>query len=77
MIFETSQPLNFCYSCVVNKPRVWLDQTLLWCQQEIQSEWRWQLVRPSDDKELGVYKFYFSDQRDLLAFVLKKEANHV
>jgi hypothetical protein len=75
MIFEPDQSNDFLYSCIVNKPRVWLDQTLSWCQQEIQFEWRWQLVRPSNDKELGVYKFYFSDQRDLLAFVLMKETD--
>jgi hypothetical protein len=60
---------------VVNQHRTWLDQTLSWCQQEIKQEWKWQLLKPSDDKELGIYKFYFSTQSDLVAFMLINEKN--
>jgi hypothetical protein len=63
---------NLNFSCVVNKPRGWLDQTLVWCQQEIKSEWRWQMIRSSDNQHPGVYKFYFSNEKDLLTFIISK-----
>jgi len=63
---------NLNFSCVVNKPWGWLDQTLLWCQQEIKSEWRWQLIQTSDSNKPGIYKFYFSSEQDLLTFVISK-----
>lgn len=71
-MFDKHNIENLNFSCVVNKPRHWLDATLVWCQQELTSEWRWQLIQPADDHSPGIYKFYFSSEHDFVAFVIAK-----
>jgi len=62
---------SFRYSREIDKPFGKLDQIVDWCKQETRDEWRWQLVEVSSDLRPGRYIFYFDDERDLLAFVMK------
>ena len=62
---------SFRYSREINKPFGKLDQIVDWCKQETRDEWRWQLVEVRSDLRPGRYIFYFDDERDLLAFVMK------
>jgi hypothetical protein len=48
-----------------------LESVLAWCKHELRDEWRWQLVEMSSDIKPGRYLFFFDDERDYLAFVLK------
>ena len=38
---------------------------------KLRSDWRWQLLEISSDRKPGRYIFYFDDERDYLAFVMK------
>jgi hypothetical protein len=44
---------------------------LNWCKSELRGEWRWQLLEMSSAIKPGRYIFYFDDERDYLAFVMK------
>lgn len=58
------------FSCVVDRPFGWLDLALAWCRDEIHAEWRWSLVEASSYSTNGIYRFYFSNLQDLVAFTL-------
>ena len=48
-----------------------IEHVLNWCKSELRSDWRWQLLEMSSDRKPGRYMFYFDDERDYLAFVMK------
>jgi hypothetical protein len=48
-----------------------LEPVLDWCKGELQGEWRWQLVDMSSDIRPGRYIFYFDDEAEYLAFLMK------
>jgi len=48
-----------------------VEQVLDWCKRELTDDWRWQLKEVSTYTRNGEYIFYFDDERDYLAFVLK------
>ena len=48
-----------------------IEHVLNWCKSELRSDWRWQLLEMSSDSKPGRYIFYFDDERDYLAFVMK------
>jgi hypothetical protein len=48
-----------------------IEHVLNWCKSELRSDWRWQLLEMSSDIKPGRYMFYFDDERDYLAFVMK------
>lgn len=58
------------FSCVKIQPFGWLDRALHWCRKETQAEWKWSLIESSSDTTHGIYKFYFKDFQDLVAFNL-------
>jgi len=58
------------FSCVVSRPFGWLDMALEWCRNEIQAEWRWSMIETSSHSTNGIYRFYFSNLQDLVAFNL-------
>ena len=47
-----------------------LDTVLDWCRQELAYDWRWQLI-DANTQQPGHYVFYFDNERDFLAFVMK------
>ena len=53
--------------------RAWggLEPILEWCKSELCHEWRWQLVDMSSDIRPGRYIFYFDDEAEYLAFLIK------
>ena len=63
--------LSFPYAREVHKPYGQLDNVLAWCRTELASDWRWQLIRTSTDREPGRYIFYFDAERDYFAFTLQ------
>ena len=73
MIAKTHQRTkdSFTFVCEIIKPYGHLDRILNWCKLELQGDWRWDLVSPSNDQNPGRYVFYFDDERDALAFNLK------
>jgi len=48
-----------------------IEHVLDWCKSELRSDWRWQLLEISSERKPGRYIFYFDDERDYLAFVMK------
>ena len=62
---------SFNHAQEIIKPFGMIEQVLDWCKHELRDEWRWQLVEMSSDIKPGRYLFFFDDERDYLAFVLK------
>jgi hypothetical protein len=48
-----------------------IEHVLNWCKSELRGDWRWQLLEISSALKPGRYMFYFDDERDYLAFVMK------
>lgn len=48
-----------------------VDAVISWCREECQGDWRWQIIDTSSDIRPGRYIFYFDDEKDCCAFVLK------
>ena len=48
-----------------------IETVLDWCKSELTNDWRWQLIEMSSDIKPGRYCFYFDDERDYLAFLMK------
>lgn len=62
---------SFEHAIRVQRPFGWVDTAIKWCREEMQGEWRWQLVSVSTDYAPGEYIFYFDSDRDYCAFCLK------
>jgi len=62
---------SFRYAQEIIKPFGAIETVLSWCKSEIIGEWRWQLIEMSSDIKPGRYCFFFDDERDCLAFVMK------
>jgi hypothetical protein len=69
VVYRTRESFNHAQEIV--KPFGVLEQVLDWCKNELRDEFRWQLVEMSSDIKPGRYIFFFDDERDYLAFVLK------
>jgi hypothetical protein len=69
LTFRTRESFNHAQEIV--KPFGMIEQVLDWCKHELRAEWRWQLITMSSDIAPGRYIFFFDDERDYLAFVLK------
>lgn len=66
------QRQQFKHAIEVVKPFGVLDSVIDWCKTEMRDPtWRWQLLQPSNDREPGRYIFYFNNERDYCAFLLK------
>lgn len=68
---NTRERESFSYAKEISKPFGILEQVLDWCKSELVEDWRWQLVDISSDARPGRYIFYFDNERDYLAFLLK------
>jgi hypothetical protein len=62
---------SFNHALEIVKPFGVIEHVLNWCKSELRSDWRWQLLEISSDRKPGRYIFYFDDERDYLAFVMK------
>ena len=62
---------SFPYAREISKPFGALDPVIRWCKDELQEDWRWQMVEMSNDQRPGRYIFYFDSDRDCAAFTLK------
>jgi hypothetical protein len=62
---------SFHHAVEITKAFGVIETVLNWCKSELLGEWRWQLVEMSSDIKPGRYCFFFDDERDYLAFVMK------
>lgn len=62
---------SFPYAREISKPWGGLESVLAWCKQELEEDWRWQMVEMSTNLRPGRYIFYFDSDRDCCAFTLK------
>jgi hypothetical protein len=62
---------SFSHAIEILKPYGYLDNVLKWCKNELDHDWRWQMVEMSTDLRPGRYIFYFDNERDCFAFTLK------
>ena len=62
---------SFDHAHEIVKPFGVIEHVLNWCKVELRGEWRWQLIEMSSDIKPGRYIFYFDDERDYLAFLMK------
>jgi hypothetical protein len=62
---------SFRHAQEISKEFGVLEHVLDWCKEELSAEFRWQLIEVSSDRRSGRYIFYFDDERDYLAFLMK------
>jgi hypothetical protein len=62
---------SFNHAHEIVKPFGVIETVLNWCKSELAGEWRWQLLEMSSDRKPGRYMFYFDNERDYLAFIMK------
>jgi hypothetical protein len=62
---------SFSHAQEIQKSFGLIEKVLDWCKDELVGEWRWQLIEISSDQRPGRYCFFFDNERDYLAFVLK------
>ena len=48
-----------------------IDGVVDWCKQELSPVWKWQILTSSSTNTPGVYAFFFSNDADFFAFILK------
>lgn len=71
------KPLNsrdresFKHAHIITKNFGVIEEVLGWCKSELQFEWRWQLIEVSSESRPGRYGFYFDNELDYFAFLLK------
>jgi len=63
---------SFNHAVEIHQPFGGLDSVIAWCKEaDMTGEWRWQLIQVSTDHTDGRYIFYFDNERDYCAFLLK------
>ena len=62
---------SFKHSQEIAKPFGTIELVLDWCKKELSGDWRWQLIEVSAAHKPGRYIFYFDQERDYFAFVIK------
>ena len=62
---------SFNHAAEITKSFGVLEEVLNWCKENLRDEWRWQLVEMSSDIKPGRYIFYFDNDLDYFAFLLK------
>ena len=62
---------SFHHAKTIEKPFGVIETVLDWCKSELVGDWRWQLIEVSSDTRPGRYCFFFDDERDYLAFLMK------
>lgn len=62
---------DFGFACEISKSWGSLEPIIGWCKQELGQNWGWQIVENSGSATPGRYIFYFNDEKDYFAFVLK------
>jgi len=63
---------SFNHAVEIHQPFGGLDSVIAWCKEaDMAGEWRWQLIQVSTDHTDGRYIFYFDNERDYCAFLLK------
>ena len=62
---------SFDHAQEIVKPFGVIEHVLNWCKIELRGEWRWQLIEMSSDIKPGRDCFFFDDERDYLAFLMK------
>ena len=62
---------SFHHAQEIIKPFGVIETVLAWCKSECKHDWRWQLIEMSSDIKPGRYCFFFDNERDYLAFIMK------
>jgi len=62
---------SFHHAHEIVKPFGVIETVLNWCKKELRGEWRWQLIEVSSDIKPGRYCFFFDDERDYCAILMK------
>jgi hypothetical protein len=62
---------SFHYAREIEKPFGVIENVLNWCKSELRGDWRWQLLQTSSDLKPGRYCFFFDDEKDYCAFLMK------
>jgi len=62
---------SFHHAREIVKPFGVIEHVLNWCKSELQGEWRWQLLEMSSDIKPGRYCFFFDEEKDYCAFLMK------
>lgn len=68
---NSRQADSFKYHCQIYKPFGGLDHCLDWCKKELKKDWRWELIDVSTDQRPGCYNFYFDNEKEFLAFIMR------
>lgn len=70
-MIDVRDPGSFAYAKEIVKPFGAIEGILDWAKSEFVGEFRWQLCEVSSQHRPGRYIFYFDNERDYLAFLLK------
>ena len=62
---------GFRYAINIERPAGKVDAIVQWCTLNFDDNWRWQICRSSSATFPGNYTFFFNNNVDYMAFVLK------
>lgn len=62
---------GFSFAKEIKLPFGKLDEAIAFCKQGKDDSWRWQLREPSSNNQPGSYIFYFNNEQDYCAFLMR------
>jgi hypothetical protein len=62
---------GFSHAIAIERNSGEVDSVILWCKTNFEDTWRWQICRSSSPRQPGHYTFFFNNNSDYMAFVLK------
>tara|TARA_B100000497_G_C7496568_1_gene303520 strand:- start:140 stop:379 length:240 start_codon:yes stop_codon:yes gene_type:complete len=62
---------GYPYAKTLYLPTGKIDAVVDWCKQELSPGWKWQILTSSSTDKPGVYAFFFLEDFDFFAFLLK------
>jgi hypothetical protein len=62
---------GFAFKKEIQRQMGSLDPVIEWCKNELEPSWRWDIIDMSGSNSPGRYAFYFNNEKDFLAFLLK------
>jgi len=62
---------GYPYAKTLYLPTGKIDAVVDWCKQELTPGWKWQILTSSSTDTPGVYSFFFHNDSDFFAFLLK------
>jgi len=69
--FRPRDPESFRYAQQIYQPYGTINDVIDWCKQSLQQDWAWTILDSISRQSPGCYEFYFDNEQDLCAFLLR------